>query len=195
MHSRVTDYKTHQVQDARKYNLMLRGELTTKLNMYKNYSTNNEIKKISANVQDSALVLGLLLTPLTSSPPWQSGVSLFPKAAFLGWKNFFIHATYRQGSHHTRQGVDHLLLFVFNNPVLPCPFYGVSALKWAQLSFFGPLSISPSTPLKPHYLWPAGSRYNGLKITVTVRICVWWFNAWELGKAGRRRKWRAISAS
>lgn len=129
-------------------------------------------------------MLRLLLTPLTSSPPWQSGVSLFPKAAFLGWKNFFIHVTYRQGSHHTRQGVDHLLLFVFNNPVLPCPSYGVSALKWAQLSFLGPLSISPSTPLKPHNLWPAGSRYNGLKITVTVRICVWWFNAWELGEKG-----------
>lgn len=50
MHSGISDYETHQAEDARKNNLMQRGELTTKLNMYENHSTDNEIKEISANV-------------------------------------------------------------------------------------------------------------------------------------------------
>ena len=68
------------------------------------------------------------------------------------------------------------------NAILPISWCASPKMRLAF--FFSVNFLSPSTPLKPYNLWPTGNRYNGLKITVTVRTSVWGFNAWGVGEKG-----------
>lgn len=128
---------------------------------HKNYTADNDTKKISdAKYEDSAQVQLLMTFPRP----------LHAKHDSLG-ENAFSPMYYTDTNLILQEKL--LSIYLFCPQHMECYLAHSRVRRPYEASFLSPVNCpSPSTAPKPHNFWPTGNRYNGAKIITTVRICV-----------------------